>query len=247
MAKDYFSHDYNARNDTKLIKVFMEYGLEGVGAYWCIIEMLYEEGGYLLLSEYERITFELRTNEKMINDIINKYDLFEKDIDKFWSESALERLNLRAEKSEKARQSIQKRWDKYERNTNVKETNNERNTSKGKESKVKERKEKEEIRKIAPKDFYKSELELATEYKKQYESFVNIIFGKNDIDTELINIINLELQVTYKQFTKLWSLKNEHEKSIAESLLNINDNKNYTKNRSSLYLIMRKWIKSEYK
>jgi len=53
--KEYFSHDYNARNDTKLVKVFMKYQLKGIGAYWCIIEMLYEEGGYLLRSEYERI------------------------------------------------------------------------------------------------------------------------------------------------------------------------------------------------
>ena len=136
--KEYFSHDYNARNDTKLVKLFMKLGLKGVGAYWCIIEMLYEEGGYLLRSEYERISFELRTEPEFIKNIIEDFDLFEKDDKKIWSETALDRLNKRIEKSAKARESVQKRWDKYKSNTNVEQTNNDSNTSKVKESKVNE-------------------------------------------------------------------------------------------------------------
>jgi len=135
--KEYFSHDYNARNDTKLVKLFMKLGLEGIGAYWCIIEMLYEEGGYLLRNEYERIAFELRTDYNVIKKIVEELDLFVFDDEKFWSETALSRLNQRMEKSQKARESVEKRWKKYERNTNVKQSKNDSNTSKGKESKVK--------------------------------------------------------------------------------------------------------------
>lgn len=140
--KDYFSHDYYARNDTELVKIFMKYGLTGIGAYWCIIEMLYEEGGYLKLTEYDRITFELRTDYDLIKDIIENSNLFKFDDKKFWSETAIERLKMRAEKSEKARKSIEKRWKKYERITNEKQTKNKRNTSKVKESKIKKSKEK---------------------------------------------------------------------------------------------------------
>jgi hypothetical protein len=141
--KDYFSHDYNARNDKKLIKLFMQHGLSGLGAYWCIIEMLYEESGYLPLSEYERITFELRTTNELIKSVLNDFDLFQYDCEKFWSETAIERLKKRSEKSDKARESISKRWEKYERITNEKQTNTKRNTIK--ESKVKEKKVKEII------------------------------------------------------------------------------------------------------
>jgi len=148
--KEYFSHDYNARNDTKLVKVFMKYQLKGIGAYWCIIEMLYEEGGYLLRSEYERISFELRTDLKMIKNIVEDFDLFEKDAKKFWSNTALDRLKKRSEKSVKARESVLKRWAKYERNTNVEQSKNDSNTSKVKKSKEKEskdiNKDKEKIR-----------------------------------------------------------------------------------------------------
>jgi hypothetical protein len=135
--KDYFSHDYNSRNDKKLVKSFMKYGLNAIGAYWCIVEMLYEEGGYLLLSEYERITFELRTDNDLINYLIHESDLFKNDGIKFWSDTAIDRLNMRIDKSEKARKSIESRWSR-KNDTNVIQSNNGRNTSKVKESKVKE-------------------------------------------------------------------------------------------------------------
>ena len=137
-----FSHDYNSRNDTKLVRAGMKFGLcQAIGAYWCIVEMLYEEGGYLPLSEYERITFELRCPNELITYLINDSELFENDGEMFWSNTAIERLKMRAEKSDKARKSIETRWSK-KRNTNVSKNNNERNTSKEKESE-KESKEKE--------------------------------------------------------------------------------------------------------
>jgi len=141
--KDYFSHDYNSRNDKKLVKLSMKFDLcTSIGAYWCIVEMLYEEGGYLLLSEYERITYELRTSENIIKYLIYDSELFENDGEKFWSNTAIDRLKMRAEKSQKAKDSIEKRWNKH-KNTNVLQTINDRNTSKVKESKVKEIKEKQ--------------------------------------------------------------------------------------------------------
>jgi hypothetical protein len=146
MSKEtfYFRHDYNARTDRKLVNITMKHGMQGVGVYWCLVEMLYEECGYLPL-EYERITFELRTDTEVIRSVINDFDVFENDGDKFWSNAVLERLRWRCEKSEKARESINKRWDKI-RNTNVIRPNVVRNTiqRKGKERKGKDNKEEKE-------------------------------------------------------------------------------------------------------
>jgi len=114
----------------------MTCGVEGVGIYWCVVEMLYEEGGYLLLSEYERISFELRVEYERIEKVLNS-SLFERDKDRFWSESVLKRLQARKEKSTKARESVEKRW----KDTNVLRPNNDSNTIK--ESKIKESKEKD--------------------------------------------------------------------------------------------------------
>lgn len=44
MAKDtyYFQHDYNARNDDKILEIRAEFGLAGYGLFWCIIETMNE-------------------------------------------------------------------------------------------------------------------------------------------------------------------------------------------------------------
>ena len=110
MAKNYwFKHDYNARSDKKMDKLLMETGVEGIGIYWCIIEMLFEESGYLMLSDCERIAFVLRTNAKKIKKVIDS-ELFFQDSEKFWSKSVLQRLGDKIEKSENARQSAYSRW-----------------------------------------------------------------------------------------------------------------------------------------
>lgn len=113
MAKDtyWFSHDYNARTDGKILKLRMKHGMEGVGVYWCVVEMLYEENGFILLSDYDRISFELRVEEEVVKSVINDYALFEVNSEKFWSNSVLERLGLRKDKSEQARNAINVRWE----------------------------------------------------------------------------------------------------------------------------------------
>lgn len=47
MKTFYFAHDYNARNDSKLLIARSKGGLEVVGAYWQIIEVLHESNNAL--------------------------------------------------------------------------------------------------------------------------------------------------------------------------------------------------------
>ena len=88
----------------------MKHWVAGIWIYWCIVEMLYEEWWVLMLSECERIAFELRTSCDVVNSIINDYDLFRNDGTWFYSKSILDRLEQRNEKSAKARASAEKRW-----------------------------------------------------------------------------------------------------------------------------------------
>lgn len=141
---EYFSHDYNARNDLNMKKLFMGEGLAGIGLYWCIVEMLYEKGGYIELDYIPIIAFDLRTTDEMVNNVINKYGLFSCNETHFYSDGVLKRLNMRAEKSEKARKSIEARWKKAKAN-NADDTDeirpyNESNTIKEKERKENENK-----------------------------------------------------------------------------------------------------------
>lgn len=141
---EYFSHDYKARNDPKLVHLAMRYGITGIGAFWCITEMLYENKGYIDISEYERIAFELRTDADFITSVIQDFDLFKFKNQKFYSKTVLLRLKKRSDKSEKARQSVIARWTKNKpitnlapNDTNVLPTQNEPATNKTKKKEKK--------------------------------------------------------------------------------------------------------------
>ena len=73
---EYFSHDYNARNDLNMKKLFMGEGLSGIGLYWCLVEMLYEKNGYIDLDYIPIIAFDLRTTEETVHRVIDNYELF---------------------------------------------------------------------------------------------------------------------------------------------------------------------------
>ena len=88
----YFSHDKGARNDPKLIAVLMEMGLSGIGLYWCLVEMLHEQGGYLP-KEYANHAFNIRCcTASEVEKLVEKFGLFEFDEERFWSNSGLRRI-----------------------------------------------------------------------------------------------------------------------------------------------------------
>lgn len=192
---DYFSHDYGARNDPKLIKLQMEMGLEGIGIFWCIIEMMYEQSGYLLLSHYDRIAFALRSQPEKIKAVVEGFDLFENDSVNFWNDSCKKRLKLREEKSTTARNSVNKRW-LYERNTNVIRPEYDGNTIK--ESKVKERKGKK-VKEIYTPEF----LEFWSTYpKKESKPTAAMSFYKLPKETLSAIVAALSWQCKQEQWTK---------------------------------------------
>lgn len=142
----YFPHDYNARNDPKMIALRMKEGMEGLGIYWAIVELLYEEGGFAMLSECERIAFDLRVKEERVKRVVINYQLFRNDGTKFWSESCLRRIEQRNAKSNKARESALEGWNRRKLDANALQTHSEGNAikeRKGKEKKREERKEEE--------------------------------------------------------------------------------------------------------
>ena len=134
----YFSHDLNARNDEKIVKLIQKEGLEGYGIFWIIIEKLYEADGFLE-EDYDCLAFDMRTDCECIKRIIKNYELFSISNKKISSKSVLARLRKRKGKSESARQSANIRWNKQKKeDANAMRLECERNAIK--ESKVKESK-----------------------------------------------------------------------------------------------------------
>lgn len=153
MAKEtyYFSHDSNAIVDTKILNMRSDYGMEGYGLFWAIIEMLRNEENYKL--EYSNNTYravKTLTNttidvEQYINDCINDYQLFKAEDGFFYSNSLMRRMQ---EKDNKKRINQENgklggRPRKTEIKSNGFESETQKNQNKIKENKEKENKEKE--------------------------------------------------------------------------------------------------------
>ena len=127
MNKDayYFSHDSNARHDRKIISLKRNYGLEGYGRFWVIVEILREQSTFKL--ELDDLTFEMLAVEfgidileatKFIRECCDKYKLFETDGESFWSESLINRMTImqkaREKKIEAGKRSAEARQRKKE-------------------------------------------------------------------------------------------------------------------------------------
>lgn len=143
MSKEtfYFTHDYNARTDEKIIKLLSRHGMTGYGIFWAIVENLYNNANVLYL-DYERISYDLHVSDiETIKSVIHDFGLFEIKNGSFGSASIERRLDERNEKSEKARQSAFKRWKKEnkEPEKNADASENDANVSKS--DAIKEKKE----------------------------------------------------------------------------------------------------------
>ena len=146
----YFSHDSNARNDQRLMKLRMKYGPEGYGIYFMIIEILRDTENYTLhLSNIDSICFDIRADEEKVSDILKNYNLFEIDGEYFYSRSLSRRMEKLDKIKEVRRESGKKgaiasakvRQVPKSDKANVEQVKQ----SKVKQSKVKDSKEKESI------------------------------------------------------------------------------------------------------
>lgn len=100
----------NARQDPKLQELLMERGLEGLGAYWCIIEQLYEQGGELPLKSIKTIAFALHCKVTLIESVVKDFNLFSNDGTHFWSDAVKRRTEARREIAGKRKEASNKRW-----------------------------------------------------------------------------------------------------------------------------------------
>jgi len=110
----YLRHDYNSRNDEKILKLRRKYpNGAGYGIYWMIIEKLAESSeGRIKFKDIDDVAFELHLDSEWITDVIRGYNLFNFDDTYFWSNRLLCDLRTRGEKSKKAILANKVRWGK---------------------------------------------------------------------------------------------------------------------------------------
>jgi len=143
----YFSHDYNASQDPKIMSLVAKCGLSGIGMYWILIEILHQQPESKINREiyddyidfYGRIDAE---NEHLLNkikDVLIDVGLFVEQDGFIFSKRVLENKKQREILSEKRSFAGKKSAEARRNNTSVEQVLNKR--QQGKERKGKERKD----------------------------------------------------------------------------------------------------------
>lgn len=122
-ATNYFSHDSNARNDEKLVRLRMRHGAAGYGVYFMILERLREEADYTSAKDYNMIAFDLRVDASLVKSVVEDFGLFAfaQNGERFYSESFKKRMDAKDNTSrllsEAGKKGNAKRWKSDDENT----------------------------------------------------------------------------------------------------------------------------------
>lgn len=113
-VNSYFSHDSNARNDDKLIRLRMKHGAAGYGVYFMILERLREETDYVSIKDYNIIAFDFRVDSALVKSVVEDFGLFvfTEDGKGFYSESFLRRMEKKDSVINKRKDAAAARWGK---------------------------------------------------------------------------------------------------------------------------------------
>jgi hypothetical protein len=106
----YFSHDYNAANDTKILFLRHQLGMEGYGIYWYLIEQLANAGGKLPLELIPVLAMQMHCTDVKVNGVLMNFDLFTIESGEFWSHRLQDHLDLRLKLSESGKTGANNRW-----------------------------------------------------------------------------------------------------------------------------------------
>ena len=140
MKKTYFNHDSTARNDYRIIKMRSKLGMEAYGIFWSVLEMLFTEENKLCVDDYDSLAFGLQCDRELLKQVIEDFDLFVIEDGCFYSRRLNKHIDDINNKSNKAKESVNKRWN----NTNEIRTNNDSNASRVNKSISKVNKSKED-------------------------------------------------------------------------------------------------------
>lgn len=137
----FFSHDLNSHQDEKIIDLRMDYGMEGYGVYWLLVELLAGSSEYRMELNPKRIAFAHSVDEKVVSDVISKYGLFEVEGNTFFSKSLMDRMSRLDDIKKRRAEAGRKGGLAKARHSNclAKPSNCLANSSKGKERKGEEK------------------------------------------------------------------------------------------------------------
>ncbi len=238
----YYLHDSNSFNDEKITKLFMEFGYEGLGLYYTLLEKLALQEKPIDESVLKKQLYIGKKLKKCWN-FIHKIDLISTKNNQTFSKTLLNFSENYQIKKEKNRKRILE-WRTNQKDKKYVTSNKQvRNKPKVKESKVKESKVKKTIKNKL--SFYSNQIKNIEEkegLKDRYISLVGYLFGENAIGVPVEHILKLEKQLTYDEYKKLFSASHAKNLTVGELLDSWVNSPKYSKNKVSIYLTLNNWI-----
>jgi len=235
MAKDtfYFSHDYNARNDFKILFLRQQLGMEGYGIYWFLIESLAESGGRLPLKIIPVMAMQMQVTEVKVSAVINNFDLFEVAENEFFSTRLLNHLDKRKLLSEKGKKGAENRWVGNGHPISHPISGANAKERKGKEIKEKESSSIEQhdtTQQVFGIESRKSYDSMPEEFKKMYSKILydDYIRLMGNIKQECRFLSKWENQITIYEFSKLYERIQNNEITpveVRQALIDLDANK----------------------
>jgi len=113
----YFSHDYTASEDVKILYLRQELGMEGYGIYWFIVERLAVAGGRLPLKIIPVLAMQMQSTETKVKAVIQSFELFTLEETNFFSQRLLQTIELRETLQQNGKLGAAKRWAKNNDNS----------------------------------------------------------------------------------------------------------------------------------
>lgn len=107
IKEPYFSHDLSTRESKEIKKIINDYGYEGYGLWWAIVEYMHRNE--LELGEEFLILNDSRYNDK-IKSILTNYGLFRIEDNYYISDRILRNIYEQEEKASKNRDAANSRW-----------------------------------------------------------------------------------------------------------------------------------------
>lgn len=148
---NYFSHDTNARSDPKILNFRSEFGWEGYGLFWALVEMMFEsDDSKIKFAALKGISFSFNIDITLLRNVIDccvREGLFASDEESFWSNGVVKRKRLMEEetrkKSKAGKKGMEARWGKSVNKQNDNDVITGDNSVITENNKIKEKKEKE--------------------------------------------------------------------------------------------------------
>lgn len=83
----FFRHYCDALQDDKLKRLLRKEGMQGIGLYWSLLELLGVSKSYKVECNYDNIAWGFHTDEFLVKNVVELYDLFEVKDGYFWSKA----------------------------------------------------------------------------------------------------------------------------------------------------------------